>query len=471
LNALLAGSANFAEFFQNAPPSVDVEAIRRQWQALKPPYDVNHWKLPVPLWAQRPYDHSGPQAWEVLCGDLAKADPARPFCIYIHVPFCSSKCGFCDSYSFKVGNRHSDRIEGYLDRLCAEIRLWSAQGSLGNRPVSTIHLGGGTPTFLGEAGLARLVECCKENFAISPATEWALESTAKELNSGMIKAMHALGFRRLHMGVQSLEDRVRKVIGRRCPASEVLEKIQVTQALGWIASVDLICGLPYQTLEGFIDGIEMLVGLGVSGFSLYELLIYPQNSKWAANHGLTGRNRVPNYFLFQAGASVLSNHGYGKNVFNHWADSYDRNVYFTFSSRDEDCLAIGAIADGVFGDYHYRHPRYAPYLHAPPPGLEGGLRRSALENFIHPYTTAILSSHVSAGLLSVFQEPGEHGEPALLERWLSNGLVECEAGGGFQLATNGAWFAGDLIVDLGRHIHHTRIAREPAQAGGTVTYG
>jgi coproporphyrinogen III oxidase-like Fe-S oxidoreductase len=283
--------------------------------------------------------------------------------------------------------------------------------------------------------------------------------------------MHSLGYRRLHMGVQSLEDRVRKVIGRRCPASEVLEKIQAVQALGWIVSVDLICGLPYQTLAGFVDGLEHLVEIGVSGFSLYELLIYPQNTKWAARHGLTGRSRVPNYFLFQTGASLLVNHGYGKNIFNHWADSYDRNLYFTFSSREEDCLAVGAIADGVFGDFHYRHPKYAPYLRAPLPGLEGGLRRTALENFLHPYTTALLSSRVPPGLLSVFQEPGERGEPPLLERWLANGLVECEPGGGFQLTANGAWFMGDLIVDLGRHVHRTRVRRDPARPGEEITYG
>ncbi len=205
----------FEEFFRFAPPSVDVESIRKQWLALKLPYDVNHWRLPLPVWKQRSYDDSGSRAWEILCSDLADADPARPICIYLHAPFCSSKCGFCDSYSFKLGNHRDEQIEDYLERLCGEMRLWSAQGNLGRRPVSTVHLGGGTPTYLGEEGLARLVECCKECFAVSGATEWALETTVKELTPQMMETMHSLGFRRLHVGVQSLEDRVRKVIGRR----------------------------------------------------------------------------------------------------------------------------------------------------------------------------------------------------------------------------------------------------------------
>ncbi len=442
--------ANFDDFFRNAPPSVDMDFIRQQWLALKSPYDVNHWRLPLPIWKQRSYDDSGHRAWEILGGDLSKADLSRPICIYMHVPFCSSKCGFCDSYSFKLGNHKEDVLEGYLERLCSEMRLWSAQGNLRQRPVSTVHLGGGTPTYLGEDGLARLVECCKQSFAVSDATEWALETTAKELTPRMMETMHSLGYRRLHVGVQSMENRVRKVIGRRCPSSEVLQRIEAALALGWVVSVDLICGLPFQTLEGFIDGIERLVEAGVNGFSLYELLVYPQNYKWADIHGLTRRSHVPNYFLFQAGASLLANYGYGKNLFNHWADCYDKNVYFTFPSRNEDCLAIGAIADGVIGDYHYRHPRYAPYLHTPLPGLEGGLRRNALENVMHPLATALLSSHINHQFLPAFLEPGDQGEPSLIDCWMENGMLENEAGGGVQLTANGAWFAGNLVHDLAR---------------------
>jgi oxygen-independent coproporphyrinogen-3 oxidase len=304
---------------------------------------------------------------------------------------------------------------------------------------------------LGEAGLTRLVDACRQCFSVTPRTEWALETTIQDLTPQMMETMHTLGFRRLHVGVQSLEERVRKVIGRRCPPGAVLEQIQAALALDWVVSVDLICGLPYQTLAGFVDGIEMLVGIGVNGFSIYELLIYPQNYKWAEQHGLTRRSHVPNYFLFQVGASLLANHGYKKNLFNHWADDRDANVYFTFPTRGEDCLAIGAIADGVFGDYHYRHPRYAPYLRAPLPGLEGGLRRNALENALHPYITAILANCIPWNLVPCFQEPGEHGAPSLLEIWLSNGLVESSPAG-IELTANGAWFAGNLIADLTRRM-------------------
>src|SRR5205823_5946081 len=141
------------EFLASAPPVVDVEAVRRACLALAPPYDVNTWQLPWPLWARRTYEDSGPRAWEILRADLAQpAAAAPPMCIYLHVPFCAQKCGFCDSYSFKLGAHQADHFQRYVDRLCYELRLWSAQANLRHRPVSTVHMGGGTPTFLGEAG-------------------------------------------------------------------------------------------------------------------------------------------------------------------------------------------------------------------------------------------------------------------------------------------------------------------------------
>ncbi|NLX09591.1 MAG: radical SAM protein [Chloroflexi bacterium] len=429
----------FDEFFRHAPPTWGLEPIREAWCALGPRYDVNQWRLPLPPWVHRSYDYGGAQAWDMLRHDLALANDRQPFCIYLHVPFCSRKCGFCDSYSFKLGAHIPERIAGYVERLCYELQLWSAQGSLSRRPVSTVHLGGGTPTYLGEAALAQVIACCKACFATSPATEWALESTVEALTPGMIETMHALGFRRLHLGVQSLQDEVRTIIGRRRPAAEALERIAATLARGWIVSVDLVCGLPAQTLTGFVGDIEALIAAGVNGFSLYELLIYPQNRRWAERWGLTRRDHLTNYFTFMAGAQTLSAHGYTKNLFNHWADARDENIYFTFPTRQEDLLAVGTIADGVFGDFHYRHPPYTPYLKAACgglPGLEGGLRRTAFESWLQPLRTRVLSGHFDARQV-----------PALLDEWQAHGLITCDAGGA-HLTNSGSWFAGNMVHEL-----------------------
>jgi oxygen-independent coproporphyrinogen-3 oxidase len=220
----------------------------------------------------------------------------------MHIPFCTGKCGFCDSYSFKLGNHRQRTVEEYVRLLQEEMALWGHLGALVHRPVSTVHFGGGTPSFVGTEALTRIVRACAACFHTTDATEWALESTVYDLSTQLVEHLHALGFRRLHIGVQSLEDPTRAAIGRRCPAQAVLAKIDEVTKLGWIVSVDLVCGLPNQTLGGFLDGIRTLINHGVDGYSLYELLIYPQNRRWAEGHSLTRRAHLPNYLMFQAGA-------------------------------------------------------------------------------------------------------------------------------------------------------------------------
>ncbi|HSN43507.1 MAG TPA: radical SAM protein, partial [Propionibacteriaceae bacterium] len=244
----------FADFAQVAPDAVDLERVRTLWEASRGAYDPAAWVLPLPVWRFRPWDVTGAAAWEELRADLAGAETPTPMCIYLHVPFCASKCGFCDSYSFALRSHQTERIETYVDRICAELELWSAD--LSTRPIPTVHLGGGTPSFLGVAALARIAATIRRNFAVSEDTEWALESTSRELTPSLLVALHDLGFRRLHLGVQSLQDDVRRAIGRTASADDVVDTLAAARALGWVVSVDMICGLPGQTLAGLVADIE-----------------------------------------------------------------------------------------------------------------------------------------------------------------------------------------------------------------------
>jgi coproporphyrinogen III oxidase-like Fe-S oxidoreductase len=431
---------------------VDVAAIAAGWQRLSPVYDVEQWVLPLPPWARRPYAQTGQEAWQRLSHDLTTKPSQEAMCIYLHVPFCSSKCGFCDSYSFKLGTHRQQHVTTYAGLLEQEMTLWSCLGTMVQRPVSTVHFGGGTPSFLGAQAFAQVVQACARHFHTTPATEWALESTVYNLPPDMLAHLHDLGFRRLHIGVQSLEDAVRASIGRRCLAHSVLQKIDEALALGWVVSVDLICGLPGQSVRGFLDGVRTLIDRGVDGFSLYELLIYPQNRRWADGQGLTNRVHLPNYLMFQAGAQYLETHGFRKNLFNHWAVARDDNRYFTFPTRGEDLLALGAIADGVFGDYHYRHGRYHDYrstLTPGFPGLEGGLARNQAENELRPLVVAILSGHLSDTALATMRDLLGMEGVKLLELWQRCGLLAHEANStGLSLTPSGSWFAGNMLLQL-----------------------
>jgi coproporphyrinogen III oxidase-like Fe-S oxidoreductase len=442
----------FDRFFRAAPPEMDVKAIRREWLALRPPYRVDDRRLPLPVWVQRGFTETGEQAWGVLCRDVGRIDLSRAFCIYVHVPFCANRCNFCDCYSFRLKRHRTRHIEAYIALLTQEMRLWSQLSTLAHRPVSTVHFGGGTPTFLGEGPFSRLVQNLSEHFCTGPRTEWALESTSSELTDEMFSLLDALGFTRLHVGVQSLDDPVRRLINRREPATVVLEKISRALKMGWVVSVDLIFGLPGQSLEGFLADVKKLAEVGVHGFSLYELQLSSRNRKFAEKYGLVNRVHLTNYFLFQAGAHLLGSLGYKKNLFNHFANEKDENLYATFPGRGEDCLALGTIADGVFGDYHYRHPTYKTYCQRVSekfPALEGGLRRNKLENRLQPITIAILGGRIPLELFPYLEvKLGDSGE-SLLHRWLNLALLEEDASDGhLRLTANGSWFAGNMLSQL-----------------------
>jgi coproporphyrinogen III oxidase-like Fe-S oxidoreductase len=434
------------EILDGAPPEVDLEAIRREWLALRPPYDVARRHLPVPAWGRRPFTDSGPEAWQTLCRDVPTIDPGRAFCIYLHVPFCQERCHFCDCYSFRLAAHRERHVEGYLDLLAREVELWSRLGTLAARLVSTVHLGGGTPTFLDAGSLARLVGMCRDAFATGPATEWALESTAAELTPQMLSGLDGLGFRRLHIGVQTLDDPIRRALNRRTEGGVVLDRIARAVERGWIVSVDLICGLPGQALDSLVHDIRVLAAAGVNGFSIYELQLSSRNRRFAREHGLVQRDRRISYLLAQAAAHLLGALGYRRTLFNHFADERDTNLYFTFPERGEDCLALGTIADGMFGDYHYRHPEYAAYRSGVSqdfPGLQGGLRRNAVENHVQPLITALLASRVPPTLLD------DLAGPSLRARWQELALLAPGPGGDdLRLTGSGSWFVGNMISEL-----------------------
>lgn len=429
-------------------PAIDMDAIYREWQALRPPYRIQDRKPPQPVWGRRGFTANGKQAWVDIQAKINETDPNKAFCIYIHLPFCATKCGFCDCYSYRLTSHRDKQVTAYLDCLENEMSQWGRIDNLARRPVSTVHLGGGTPTFLKEAEFLRLIRCCRESLAKGEQIEWALETTTTELSGSVPDMLDDQGFKRIHIGVQTLEDPVRSRILRRENASKVLEKIAGGVARGWVVSVDLIHGLPGQTLAGLLQSIRLLSEAGVDGFSLYVLQVSQRNRAFIEEIGGIDPSQTESYFMFQTASKFLQQLGYRKTLFNHYAREKDTNLYFNFPERNEDCLAIGTIADGVFGDYHYRHPEYAEYLREVTntfPGLQGGTRRTPQENKLFSLEIALLSSTLPYIL---FEEVlGVERCQKLFENWQSLSLVVADNAdpGIYHLSSNGSWFVGTMI--------------------------
>ncbi|MDY0094387.1 MAG: radical SAM protein [Candidatus Vecturithrix sp.] len=441
------GPSVLLNYLHDAPKSVHSDAILRQWEAIRTTYHIEDRRMPSPIWAERGFEHDGSEAWQQVVRHISHHANNNPMSIYIHVPFCDRRCKFCDCYSLPLGSRHrQEKEEEYSRTLLAEMDAWSHLPSVRHRPVTTVHFGGGTPNCLSPGVFERIINQCRQCFHITPATEWALESTSSLLSDEHLAQLNAWGFTRLHIGVQTLEEPLRHTIGRREKAGVVVEKILRSLAMGFITSVDVIYGLPGQTLSGLMTTLERLYAAGMHGISLYRLNVSSRNRKFIEQQRDFIRDAVYDYVLFQAAHQFLIQAGYIKNHFTHFVRAEDRNLYYNHARRGEDLLALGPTADGVFGAYHYRHPEYQPYISDSSPEipvLEGGLTETPEECSFRPVITALMTASLSQTMIEEFQlQP-------LLEKWLKTAFLT-KSDHAYILTANGSWFLNDMLAELKR---------------------
>lgn len=190
--------------------------------------------------------------------------------LYIHVPFCKSKCIYCDFASEALAS-DDPRIERYIDEVILGIRSASRADLLGQ--IDTVYIGGGTPTHIGNKELSRLLYSLSLSMHLTPEVECSLEVNPESLTEAMVKDLYALGVTRLSIGVQSFDDHILRMLGRAHDAELARKAIECAQLRFKNISVDLMCGLPGQSTETFLASLEEAVKIGVVHLSIYPLTI------------------------------------------------------------------------------------------------------------------------------------------------------------------------------------------------------
>ena len=201
---------------------------------------------------------------------MIKIKEVNSLSLYIHIPFCTTKCNYCN---FNTYAGLEGLIPDYVEALKAEIRLWG--GALGRRvKVNTIFFGGGTPSLLQPAYVGEILGACSNSFDIDTDAEITVESNPGDLNRGLIRAFLSLGVNRLSIGVQSFNDAHLKALTRRHSAEEALQAYRTAKDAGMAnVNLDLMYGLPRQTLDDWRDTLEKAVALEPEHLSLYALTL------------------------------------------------------------------------------------------------------------------------------------------------------------------------------------------------------
>jgi len=191
-----------------------------------------------------------------------------PHNIYIHVPFCMSKCKYCAFYSTVCANPDWEK---YSDDICGEIKFWSEK--IGKCSVPTIFFGGGTPSLIPINIFERIINCINQYFIVDTNCEITLESNPGTLNREKLQDFISNGINRLSVGVQSLNDEELRFLGRKHDVQQALDLLKNAQNMGIRVSADFIYGLPNQNVKSVIDLCKKINYLDLKHVSMYELTI------------------------------------------------------------------------------------------------------------------------------------------------------------------------------------------------------
>ncbi len=190
--------------------------------------------------------------------------------LYLHIPFCKRRCRYCDFKTSAVGAA-SPLLDEYTQRLVSDIRRASRNDELGS--IETVYLGGGTPTYLGNARLSSILYALSVSMHLTPEVECTVEANPDSLDERMVKDIFALGATRVSLGVQSFHNEMLQFLGRIHSSDQAKRAIETAQLRFENVSIDLMCGLPGQTAEQFRSDLEQALSLGVKHISVYPLMV------------------------------------------------------------------------------------------------------------------------------------------------------------------------------------------------------
>ena len=306
---------------------------------------------------------------------LARAAGATPLSVYVHIPFCESVCYYCACN--KVVTRHHERAGEYLDALEAELALVVTSLGMG-KPVSQLHFGGGTPTFLSDAELDRLMRALRRDFSIGAEAEMSIEVDPRTVTPARLGHLRALGFNRISFGVQDFDAAVQKAVHREQSFESVRELMASARELGFGSiNADLIYGLPRQTAESFARTVTQIAALRPDRIALYAYAHLPERFKpqrrIVADELPNGAARVA--MLGGAVAGFLA-HGYDYIGMDHFALPDDalavakregrlqRNFQGYSTQPDCDLVALGVSAIGRLGATYQQNAKTLPEYYA-----------------------------------------------------------------------------------------------------------
>jgi oxygen-independent coproporphyrinogen III oxidase len=294
-----------------------------------------------------------------------------PQSVYIHIPFCTNKCFYCDFNSFVTNN--PQLVWDYLEALKREMELTFGGQQL--EPVKTIFVGGGTPTFLDHEQMRMFLETVQQYLGsyLAPDVEFTMEANPGTTDVEKLRLMRELGVNRLSFGVQSFDNALLKRLGRIHDTDDVYRSVENARSVGFDnISIDLMFGLPDQTMPIFRDTLEKAFALGTTHFSAYSLKV-EENTLF---HTLYQKDQLPlpseetELEMYLVLIEEMEKRGYEQYEISNFAKPGFESKHNKTYWLNNDYYGLGAGAHGyVNGERHVNAGPLAVYLQMSKKGL------------------------------------------------------------------------------------------------------
>lgn len=397
--------------------------------------------------------------------------PIPRMALYVHIPFCETKCPYCD---FNTYAKIESLIPGYISALVAEIKMWGSM--LGKPSVCTVFFGGGTPSYIPAERIALLTAAIRQSFEIDDGAEITLEANPGDCNRAKLASYQDMGINRVSIGMQSFDDDLLRLLGRRHSAAEAVSAYRTAQDAGFDnTSIDVMYGLPYQTLDSWRRTLDQAANLRPQHISLYALTL--EGGTPMERSVATGRLPTPDPDLaadmYEMAEDELGAAGYRHYEISNWAMEGWQSRHNLAYWRNEPYLGVGPGAHSSLGGHRFSNlnpPReYIRRLenHGTPPIATDGrdddiaatIRSSPVVDFVEIIDrrtemaeTMMLGLRLDVGI-SIREFESRFGESPLtlyeeeLEEVALAGLVDV-IDGRIRLTTRGRFLSNEVFVRL-----------------------
>ena len=271
--------------------------------------------------------------------------------LYIHIPFCASKCYYCDFLSFRDNNLQ----ESYIDAMISEMENASKELKF-DTTVKSIFIGGGTPTVLPTFLLDKLMASIVRYFKIERNVEWTIEANPGTIDIGKINILKKYPINRISLGLQTTHSHLLKTIGRIHSFSDWKKSIELIQKnTEWDINTDLMFSLPGQTLKEFKDTLETVASYNLSHISIYSLIV-EEGTKiydWIEEGKLSMPNEELDRQMYYCAKEYLSDQGYIQYEISNWSKPNKESKHNIVYWKMENYLGIGLGAHSFMENRRY----------------------------------------------------------------------------------------------------------------------